>query len=459
VKNKEIMFGEGKKSSGFYARIAGTVILLLLLKSVYAQLYPSTLSAEERIYGLSLVWHHLTTTFAAPESHVSPDTDSLYRAYIAKVILSANDLDYYRTLQQFAAVFKDANTYVEMPRALCDSLVTPPVIIKEVRGRFYVTNVARGLAGQLPVGSEILRVNGFDVHNYLRSEVLPFVPASTPHGEMALATAQLLRGWRNTPVLLNCLTPDGRNINESIRRTQEQNVQWVNPLPPLQPLDVSIINRDIAVITLNRWSNEVKQLGAHRQLSRTQGIIFDIRNFNQDVPFHDLAKLALLFSDQPQIILPGFALRSNSFSFFNLQYGLEKFGQPTRVSKFQFIPTDTLVVMPEMIPANRLSQPLMILTGPNTGNGAEHLLMMLRQNPFRVTIIGETTAGATGAAHTSSLPGGGTLHVKARYDSYPYDAWIDFGFPPDLHIPADIKSILNGEDLPMLKAIEILQGL
>lgn len=452
------MFGAGRSASGLHARTAGTLILLLLLKTVGAQHYPSTLSAEERLYGLSLVWHHLTTTFAAPESHVVPDTDSLYREYISKVILSANDLMYYRTLQQFAAVFRDANTYVEMPRSLRDSLVTPPVIIKEVRGRFYITNVARSLADRIPVGSEVLRINGFEVSRYLQSEVFPYVPAGTPHGRMAKATALLLEGWINTRVMLNCLTPDGRTINEAVVREVNRNPQWVNPLPPSQPVDISPFNRDISVITINSWSSNLNQLSANRHLSRATGIILDLRNFNQPVPLAEITSLAIRFIDLKEIALPGFALRGHPYTFQHLRDGLSKTGTHAKVSGFRFIPPDTLTITAELAPDIRFSQPLIILTGPNTGNGAEHLLMMIRQQPFRATIIGERTAGATGASLKSSLPGGGALHVKARYDSYPYDAWIDFGFPPDLHIPADIKSILNGEDLPMLKALEKLQS-
>jgi carboxyl-terminal processing protease len=432
------------------------MLIIWLPMVATAQTHASTLSAEERFYGLARVWHEITGTFAAPESHPAPDADSLFRAFIPGVLLSVNDYEYYRTLQRFAAAFGDANTRVTMPRHMRDSLVRPPVEIRETRGRFYVTNIDRSLADRIPVGSEVLRINGFETRRYLHDEILPVLAASTPHGQMARAMDGLLEGWVNTRVLLNCLTPDGRTINEMVTRTPQARVQWVRTPPPTAPLTTEWIHRDILLVTITRISKEsMASLPDSRQLARARAVILDIRRCHHEAHFEEILYAVGWFVNPHPLLLPGHAVRQQPYTFLPPDLRSHSAGQLRQASRFAFTPSDT-VMMPIRMTTPLDSLPLIILTGPETGNAAEHFLMLLRQHPFRATLIGNRTAGATGGTITTPLPGGGSLAVKARYDIYPDDMWILEGFEPDITAPADIKSILNNDDLPLLKALEKL---
>ncbi len=433
-------------------------VAFLLPVSAKAQHYPTTLTAEERFFGLSTVWKEISSTFAAPESHTTPDPDSLYKAFVPKVLLAINDYAYYRLLQQFAASFRDANTYVEMPEHLRDSLVIPPIEISEVRGRFYVTNIDRSLAGKLPIGSEILRINGFETSLFLQNEILPYLSASTAHGRMAMALAHLLEGWVNTGVMINARAPDGSNLNERVKRVPTGRLQWMRTPLSTEPIAFERGNRDIAVITLNSFSAEtMRAIQTNRMLGRAQSVILDLRNCRHEESLENIVRAALLFADLNRLILPGFAVRQTPYAFSSPQPGeLQHAGQHREVSRYRFSPPDTLRSLHRYRTAEPINLPLVILVGPYTGNGAEHFLMMLRQSPFRAVLVGERTAGAIGGSIKTPLPGGGVLSVNARYDIYPDDMWITHGFVPDIPTPADIKSILNSDDLPMLKALEYL---
>jgi len=436
--------------------IACAFIVCAYFSSATAQSHTTSLSSEERFYGLARVWHEITANFALPESHPAPDPDSLFRAFIPSVLLSVSDYEYYRTLQRFAAAFGDANTRVTMPRHLRDSLVIPPIEIIETRGRFYVTNIERSLADRIPVGSEVLRINGFETRRYLHDEILPGIAASTPHGRMAQAMDGLLEGWINTRVLLNCLTPDGRTINEMVTRTPQTRVNWVRTPPPSAPLTTEWIHRDILLITMTRISREaMAALPDSRQLARARAVILDIRRCNHETHFEEILSVTGWFLQPYPLLMPGHAARQHPYTFLPPDYRNHNAGQVRQASRFTFAEPDTLH-MPIRKNTPLDSLPLIILTGPGTGNAAEHLLMFIRQNPFRATLIGNRTAGATGGTIKTPLPGGGSLSVNARYDIYPADMWILDGFEPDITAPADIKSVLNNDDLPLLKALERL---
>lgn len=424
--------------------------------SAVAQNYPMSVPSVDRFYGLSKVWQEVNYNFTAFDRNPTLDWDSLYKTYIPLVIKSTNDYEYYRLLQRFAAHLNDANTNVSMPAAIKDSLVIPPVIIKEIRGRYYITNIDKQLMATIPVGSEVIRINGFEISSYLRNEVLPYISANTDHARMTAALETMLEGWVNTRVLLNCITPDGRNINEMVSRDRSKRVQWIRNLPAKDPIYVELINRDIALVTLNSFSKEtVAGFPNNSDLAKARGIIIDLRNNNHREQPGKAASLVIRFSDQEQIILPGFTTRKYPYSYTGIGEGLDRFGKYTPISGYSHQPPDTFMVPPL---TEKSTLPLVILTGPKTGNAAEHFLMMLKQSHFRATIIGTRTAGSTGSSITAYLPGDGQLSVNARYDIYPEDTWIFDGVEPDIYVPLDIKSILNGEDLVLLKAVEFFSN-
>jgi carboxyl-terminal processing protease len=254
------------------------VMLMLHGQPTVAQQGDHALPTTERLFGLAKVWQEISRHSVAFAHRNDCDWDSLYRANIPLVIKSASDYEYYRTLQRFAATLNESGTVVTFPKYIADSLTTPPVVVKEIRGRFYITNTDKQLADKLPIGSEVLRINGFAIRTYLDQEVIPYISASTDHGRMAVALEVMLEGWVNTRVLLNCLTPDGRNINEMVDRAPRGKVQWVREQTSREPMILSWVNREVALITLNRITPAtIAALPDARQLTRAKVVILDLR--------------------------------------------------------------------------------------------------------------------------------------------------------------------------------------
>lgn len=423
--------------------------------SLYGQNFPMSLNFNEKILGLSSIWQEVNYNFASHEKFMNRDFDSIYMSYIQLVVKSANDYEYYRLLQRFTASLNDANTFVSLPAYLSDSVTSPPVIIKEIRGRFYVTNVDRQLANRLPVGSEVTRINGFEIRSYLSSEVLPYIAAGTEHGKMAAALETILDGWINTNLLLNFITPDGKTHNEVFTRTRQRRVNWVREFPDDRPVKLDWLNRETALITVNRIDDKtLEQFPSPGQLVRATSLIIDLRNCNNTERIGIPAQIASLFADSNFMVLPGFNTRNLPYSFINPEGDLSKAGSKSKNRFYAFHHPDTLF-LPQS--TERIPLPVILLAGSKTGNSAEHLIMMLKQVTTNITIIGEPSAGSIGSCLVTPLPGGGILSVLAKYDLYFKDApAASIEITPHIFVTPDIKSLLNGEDVVMNKALELI---
>lgn len=429
-----------------------------------AQQYPMQISPVEKLYGLSGLWQETELNFVSNNRIPGLDTDSLYQAYVSMVIKSANDYEYYRLLQRFLATFQDANTRFAFPASYEDSLIIPPIRIREIRGRFYITNAEKSLAERIPIGSEIIRINGYEIQTYLQNEILPYLSAATSQHRMALALDALLAGWIDTQVLLTFSTSDGRTLNELVSRSRSGKIIWANPATENTSggTGTEWIARDIALITpLVFDASTLTSFPSSAQLSRARALIIDLRYCNTSEGLGNAASLALRFTTLPYLVLPGFGTRNYPYSFFTEideeNQWLSSYGKLGEKPYLQFESPDTLLSHKK---TDTLNLPLVILTGPHTGNTAEHFIAMLMQQPGRAITIGETTSGSTGASISTELPGGARGYINARLDYYPeMDRWFEQGISPEIQVSPDIKSLLNGEDIVLKRALEYIRGL
>ena len=62
-------------------------------------------SLEDKVYGLSLLWSEVKYNFVNID-RLDFDVDSLYRETMKKVLVTTNDVDYYKELSNFLRSFK-----------------------------------------------------------------------------------------------------------------------------------------------------------------------------------------------------------------------------------------------------------------------------------------------------------------------------------------------------------------
>lgn len=122
----------------------------------------SEIGAVDRVYWLSKLWQEVNYNFAYFDQVPDLDFDAHYRSYIPGVLQAGTDFEYYRLLQRFLAALRDGHTMIVYPWSMRQQppIDFPWVQLREVDRRAIVENVDRTLADRLPLGSEVIHVDG-----------------------------------------------------------------------------------------------------------------------------------------------------------------------------------------------------------------------------------------------------------------------------------------------------------
>ena len=114
---------------------------------------------------------------------------------------------YYLELCCLTALLQDGHTVVAPPNGR-DLLGSLPLTLCHIEGEYYVRET--GDAGELPLLSRLIKVNGSDVHAYFQGHIAPYVGTQTPDTrEERWANFLCTQGERGTEIALEFVLPDG----------------------------------------------------------------------------------------------------------------------------------------------------------------------------------------------------------------------------------------------------------
>ncbi|MDB4920747.1 hypothetical protein [Mucilaginibacter sp.] len=140
------------------------VLLALTLGTARAQIdTTANLPAADKLYGLSKFWSEASDNFMYFD-HAKIKWDSAYRAYIPQVLATKNTWQYYLVMQRFCALLKDGHTDIEFPGALVVLGMSRYrwIYIEDFNKKFIVTGIPVQFNGQVPLGSEMVSVDGIE---------------------------------------------------------------------------------------------------------------------------------------------------------------------------------------------------------------------------------------------------------------------------------------------------------
>lgn len=162
------------KSIHLGSKMRNLIICLSFLCAVSLQAQiPRTLSNEDKVYGLSKFWQEVNYNFVYLEKVDRAKWDSTYRAMISIVQKTENDYEYYRELQRFCALLKDGHTNVNFPRSI-DTLIMNAMFgkyrlfITNIDNKAIITRTNLSMKDEVPIGSEIVDVNGLPTREYIK---------------------------------------------------------------------------------------------------------------------------------------------------------------------------------------------------------------------------------------------------------------------------------------------------
>jgi len=182
----------------------------------------STLSPQQRVLGLSLLWSEAKFGFAY-YSELPMNWDSLYEDFIPRVLDAKTDYDYYLELMKFYAYLKDGHSGVFWPAEFNEALGYPPIEVRKIDGRAVVFRLLKNTEdlsrNHIVPGLSIVKVDGKPVRElvaYWRG----LKTASTQQATDRLDYFRVLAGPRDSITEVVLEEPDGATRTVRLTRSE-----------------------------------------------------------------------------------------------------------------------------------------------------------------------------------------------------------------------------------------------
>ncbi len=434
-----------------------TIIVLLFTISYslcFGQI-PNDLTNEEKVYGLSKFWQEVNYSFIYYNDIDQAEWDDLYKKYVTEVQKTKNDYEYYRLLQKFCAYLKDGHTNVWFPKEIQENVFNTNfgeyrILLNSVEGKAIITRVNKSKKNEIPLGTEVLSVNGIVTESYLSKYVIPYISSSTDYMRQVLAVQYMLQGYKGTEFHLKLKFPDGtiKNMTFVHSKTEEKELY-----PPLESSELLTIKwyDDIAYVGLNSFSNwEISSEFVEKipELKQAKALVLDLRkngggtsNIGK-VILHHLTKDTIFYGPKSQSrqYIPTLKAWNKAQYYYDFPYKPDSLGSGDK----------------KILETTRIVVPTAILIGHGTASAAEDFLIYT-DNQEHMIKIGEPTFGSTGQPLMFSLPNGGLARVCTKKDTYPDGrVFVGVGIQPDIEVSKKLVDYIENKDPVLDRAIEYL---
>jgi C-terminal processing protease CtpA/Prc len=449
-------------------------ILIISLQSiaVFSQVVlPNTISATDKIYGLSKFWQEVNYNFIYLDKVDKKMWENAYKEYIVKVQETKNDYEYYRELAKFCALLKDGHTNIYPPQNIQSLSMTTMfgdyrLFLKGVEKKVIVERVNPSKKEEIPVGSEIIEVNGLSTEIYLNKFVKPYISSSTDYVLQDWASYQLLTGLEGDTFQIRIKTP--KNETKSFTLTHKRTTETA-VFPPFESdslLEMKWLNDGIAYLALNSFGdNKINKQFEEKlpELYKANGLIIDLRKNGGGNTGVGTGILRYLTNDKV-LHHSRYRTREHRASFkawgiyttpkdtINNDWNTKcyLYNQDAKYYDFPYTP-DSITIT-----AKRLVVPTAVLVSHNTASAAEDFLISA-DNQKHFIKIGERSFGSTGQPYLFSLPGGGNARVCTKKDTYPDGReFVGVGIIPDIEVIPTLQDYINNKDIVLEKAVSVL---
>ncbi|MEJ8803174.1 S41 family peptidase [Pontibacter sp. H249] len=449
------------------------LFLILVALATKAQV-PNTLSPADKVYGLSKFWQEVNYNFVYLDKVDRTKWENDYRDAITKVQNTKNDYEYYRELQKLCATLNDGHTNIYFPKSI-DSLVYKSlfgkykIFLSNIDNKAIITRTNLSAKDELPIGSEIIEVNGQPTSEYLKQHVLPYIASSTDYVLMDWAIENMLRGLVGEKYDIKYRTPKGKvkSLTLTHAKTAEQEVYPA--LEKRELLDLKWYPNGTAYLALNAFHDpKINEMFMQKlpELRKAKAIIVDLRyngggsttigreilNYlspdtllygSKNSTRQHLASFKAwgVFTEPKDTVGSEFAARSLNAYQDRLMY------------EFDYNPAQNKVK-----PSEKVIVPTAILIGHKTASAAEDFLIYA-DNQKHMIKIGENTNGSTGQPFMFDLPGGGGARICTKKDTYPDGReFVGYGVKPDIEVKMTLQDYIQKKDPVLERALKHLKG-
>lgn len=435
------------------------------------------LSDEEKLYGLSQFWSEVKYNFAFFDQ-TDVNWDSAYQVFIPRVLATKNTFGYYEEMEQFSALLKDGHTDIWKGREIAKNQIYIRVFFKNINQRFYIDNVFNGYADNIPVGSELVKINDQPIKAYLQEKIIPFISASTQHELWNEAISSWHTHLTDTTqvVLMEFIRPDGKVVEHTARlHSKTSKGKFTKKSKEWQPFELHKSDKGITKIDLNTFSDTMvvtKFVAALPELYKSKGIIIDLRK-NGGGNSGTGAEILKYFTDQKRLIGSLWQTREHKAAYKAWgksmvmkenfagwgQEDIDWFLESYEIARgIHWYKGDTMTFN-NNVTAKKITVPLVVLLGNGTASAAEDFLVILDGIKDRATTVGQKSFGSTGQPISFQLPGGAWARICSKKDTYPDGReFVGYGVEPDIFVPLSVEEMIGQRDDALAKAMEILKG-
>lgn len=430
--------------------------------------FPKTISMEDKLYTLSIIWSEIKYNFVNID-RIDFDADSLYKETIPSILASLNDIEYYNILERFICSFGDGHTQLLGESYNWNEYFDYiPCAVSEFNGEFYFTSTRKnsGIDSTL-LGAKIIEIEGDPVLQYIEKKYFPYIASSTYEHKLFLAKSKIGQGIKLTYFNGKALKRDGTLVDFSIQRNGEtyrtKNDQYWELKKTNRGRAGAIHldwNNNIAILKINTFREQViPEMDSLMNIisNRAEGLIIDLRR-NGGGSTETAWQLQKYLTKGDSFLSFGSQTRINNGygkSQGNYRKEYEDFYLGQAYTSF---PQDTIYVEKSL---NRIECPVVILIGIYSYSACEDFLVNIYELPDRPFLIGEKTAGSTGAPLVLyNLPNEPLARISTLRILFPLsmNPFVNMGIVPDIEIKESFEDYLQFEDVVLDKALQVLKS-
>lgn len=446
--------------------------LMLMVAGLAKAQLPNKLTTADKIYGLSKFWQEVNYNFVYLDKVNRKQWDSAYKAMITQVAATTNDYTYFRLMQRFCALLNDGHTNVYMPDYIGALQFTRMfgdywLNLENINGKAIVTRTLKANLKELPIGTEVIEVNGIPVDSYLKDSVMPYIASSTEYVKYDFAVNDLLKGLIGDSYRVKFKRPDGTIFPVTLTHARTKDTAFYPAMPQHDLLELKWYANDIAYVALNGFGNrKIDTMFVQKlpELYKAKAVIIDLRN-NGGGSTSVGTDILQYFTNDTVLQHSRYSTREHLASFKAWGLAVEpkdtlksdwnrkawKYYHDKGVYYFEYEPR------PINITAQRIVVPTVLLFGHNTASAAEDFLISA-DNQKHMVKMGTRSFGSTGQPFEFGLPGGASARVCTKKDTYPDGReFVGYGVAPDIEVIPDVSDFIANRDKVLETAISYLQ--
>ena len=370
------------------------------------------------------------------------DWDSLCLATLPTLLATKSKDEYVNELQRLCTKLQDGHTSVfEGNSANSRDWIKPfPIKTKRVDDRVFVTTVLSTVLQKqgVEIGSEIIKIDGLDVMEYVNRYKRPYTSSSTPQWleYSPYADFELTKEKGSKVSKISFQNRDGKVFTIESHR----NINW--DINANATFDYKTIEGNVGLLKINTFmGNEFeKEFDAlYQNIKKTDALIIDLRENkggNSGYADYIIRHLSLT---------PAKTGRWSSRMYI-AAHG--SWGYPQEW--YMQMPDDLMPVNEE----NVYTKPVMVLVNAVTFSSAENFCVTFR-GIKRGKIIGTPTGGSTGNPILIELGFGifAQICTKNEWD-VEGNKFIGVGIKPDVEVKESADIFLKGKDILVDEALK-----